>query len=238
MYSDYRNFFNIHDCNEYDQITIRDDFINTLTPCLLSVGCDQSYIESIGKSLFYSMIHEKVAYHTPIHVLSIINFSKNYLDLSDQDKLILFFHDAIYRPTHVTNEVNSADYMEALLENTGVSKETIDYIYDGIIETSQHLSNHHSKYDVIMDLDLSGFSTSTHNCQIQNSCIELEYFNLEKPSKYTEKEFLEGRIKFLNLVYSKEKIYKSVIFSHLEPLAKMNIKNLIKLTEDRLTRIK
>lgn len=240
---DYKNnFFNITDnigSPEYYQI--RKDFFFNFRLLMESLHCETYYVNSICTSLFNAMLSEKVYYHTPVHIMSIFDFAEaKMVDVSYSQQLAIFFHDAIYRPGSKFNEENSIKFMKALLAGCGVNGYVIEEAVKYIEATALHLSDNvfDDNIQLVMDLDMSGFSSTTFDTQ--NAMIELEFCqpNLEHYG-YTVEQFLKGRMDFLQKLNSKKNIYRTefMVVNKYETLARNNLTRAISNMQERLSKL-
>jgi predicted metal-dependent HD superfamily phosphohydrolase len=200
-------------------------------------------MNSVSHTLFASMVHDKVHYHTPVHVLYLLAFAQeNKVELQNWEKLAIFFHDAIYRPGAKinNNEHSSASLLEVLLNDTGVEREDILDACSAIHQTANHLSDDiKEKYWNVMDLDLSGFAANPSPFNLQNQLIEKEFRQANKKNYgYTLEQFLTGRIEFLTNLKKRKSLYHTELFKttlRMEEKAQINLDNQIKETERRIT---
>jgi predicted metal-dependent HD superfamily phosphohydrolase len=181
----------------------------------------------------YAGLNRKVVYHSPLHFLSILSFAQtNGISLENWELLAIYYHDAIYRPSSKKNEINSIQFMNSLLTDTGVKKEILTKASFGIQATAMHLDTHvDPDCEKILDLDLHGFSFHYEKYIINSENIHDEYINPDPLfDGITENEFVSGRIKFLNSLLSKGFIFRTEMFkNNWETIAKNNISQEIEL---------
>jgi predicted metal-dependent HD superfamily phosphohydrolase len=228
----YQKFFNIHTAGEDDLHILKKDFHKLLEDTLLDIDCDQEYIPSIVNSLYSSMINFRVYYHTPVHVMSIFSFAKeHHIELSRSEKLAIFFHDAIYRPGSKNNERYSIDFMKSLLNETRTNNDVINIASHIIHYTALHLEELISSPGVenlVMDLDMSGFSATPGVFTFQSLMIEKEFHRGYGSDLFTLEQFLKGRKKFLTALKNKKTIYRTEFFlDKFEKRAQINLSNAI-----------
>lgn len=228
----YQNFFNIHSANETDLHNLKKDFHKSLEDTLTDANCDQEYISAIVNSLYSSMVNFRVYYHTPVHIMSILSFSKEHgIELTNAEKLAIFFHDAIYRPGSKNNERYSIDFMKSLLNETGIRPDIINTTGYLIHHTSLHLEDLISSIGVenlVMDLDMSGFTATPGVFTFQSLMIEKEFHRGYGSDIFTLSQFLKGRKKFLTALKNKKSIYRTKLFlDKFEHRAQINLSNAI-----------
>jgi predicted metal-dependent HD superfamily phosphohydrolase len=233
-------FFDIHE-NGFEAVShTKTDFCNGLEQLLTDLGADQYMTNSISKALYHTMVNDKTHYHTPVHVLCLLSFAEsNHIELTNVEKLAIYFHDAIYRPgvAPAVNEHASATFMHAILTGTGISATDIKSATEIIHCTACHLDDaDFGSSNLVMDLDLSGFAANISPFRVQNECIEKEFFDKDKKNYGVEEVvMLTGRLKFLELLAKRKYIYKTKWFlENCEKKARSNLKNLMIETKRRL----
>jgi predicted metal-dependent HD superfamily phosphohydrolase len=179
-------------------------------------------------------------YHTWEHIrdglakiLSLKTFYTNELIIA------WFYHDCIYTVDPVEkllNEENSAEYASIHLEKINYAPLYADHIKSLILAT-KHIDtgcfckveeknnivpSKNLDWDIICDVDLSGFATpNPEKYKFNTENIRKEF------SIYSDKEWKEGRLKFLKGMVNKCHIFKTVYFRDLEVIARLNINNEI-----------
>lgn len=233
MLMDYTNFFDISDKENKEKIIKANYDFNTYFGLFLNdIGCNPYYIRSICNTVFASMTSDKSYYHTPVHILSIISFcEKNQIELKNWEKLAILFHDAIYRPESIQNEIQSIQFMFSILNDTGIDENLKTLAGMAIQSTSLHLEEHvDPDHNLLMDLDLSGFSNDKIYFDIQNLCIKKEFCqeSLGRYGGVKEKQYNEKRIKFLTALKNKKSLYRTELFlNKFEQKAQENLINSI-----------
>jgi len=234
----YSTFFNFHTASGVQLNSLKYDFTTKAYGTLQSLGCKHEFIDSIANTLYNSMTHKLVFYHTPVHIMSLFSFAKeNNNKLTPIEELSILFHDSIYRPGSKINEAISANFLHCLLEDTGVEENDIRTAQRIIVATASHLRENNEilplleEAQLVMDLDMSGFSAAPGIYNFQGQMIEKEFY----PYPYNLKQFLEGRLKFLNALKSKKSIYRTQAFiEKFEKRAQLNLSNSIKEVERRI----
>jgi predicted metal-dependent HD superfamily phosphohydrolase len=233
MLLNYTNFFNFHECSKEDLIKTSYDFNTNMAVLLNEIGCNPYFIRSIYNTVFSSMTSDKVYYHTPVHILSMLTFADlNNIKLQPWEKLAIFFHDVIYKPGSKNNEINSIQFMMALLDGTGISESIKMQSASAIQATAMHLEQEwEPEFNTLMDLDMSGFSANKDSYNIQNDCIKKEFCqpDLNRYDGVTLENFNKGRISFLTNLKNKKSIYRTDLFlNKFEQKAQENCINSIK----------
>lgn len=91
-------------------------------------------------------------YHTLEHVAYLLMMGRN-LDLSDDQILSIWFHDAIYEPQSTTNEADSADLAVKMLRAREYPEAGIEVVRQIVIDSEKHVPTIPESAKVI-DLDL------------------------------------------------------------------------------------
>ncbi len=135
-------------------------------------------------------------FHNADHIYDIINkFIANYIidnfSESEIDVLVLtaWYHDVVYNPKSVENEIASKEYfLNDLKKATFLDRIVFNEVAQIILDTETHKSD--SKLGKIFcELDMSG---------IYESDISTEYLIFKEYQFYPFKKFKEGRLKFLH----------------------------------------
>lgn len=171
-------------------------------------------------SRFFSIIKimmnkNELHYHSFNHLESIFEFiNKHKIETNILDRISLYFHDVVYVPQYHNNEDASANFCQSLLDPY-LQPYQISFITNAIKTTKLHLEKKINKnFELILDLDLSGFATPYEIYKNNTKLLEKEFFFV--------KDFKEKRKSFLmNLI--KKPIYRSKQFKQFEPIAQNNI---------------
>lgn len=233
MLLNYTNFFNIHDTTEENVLKINYDFNTTFAKHLYQMECNPYFIRSICNTVFASMTSDKVYYHTPVHILSMLSFADiNNIKLENWELLAILFHDVVYRPGSKNNETNSIQLMLALLDGTGISESLKMQSANGILATSMHLEEEFDPdFNKLMDLDMSGFCANEESYNAQNECLKKEFCQPETP-KYeglSLEDYNKGRLEFLSKLKNKKSLYRTELFlNNFEQKAQNNLINSLR----------
>lgn len=232
-FGQYERFVDIQDVSANIYKCIQNDFVLSMMNHLKDHFDMEFPGPLVPQVLFMNMMHGKVHYHTPYHVMSIFNFARTHgIELTPQEKLAIWFHDAVYVPGYAHNEEKSSEFMDALM-SPYIPYPTVIEVKKLINYTALHLEDTEDlpkETHKVMDLDLSGFAASISNFRVQNECIEKEFMS----TGLSERDFLLGRVTFLETLLEKSRIYHTDFFHEkFEAIARQNIKNLIRETKLR-----
>lgn len=221
------DFFNIHaeDTDEKFEI-LQFDFLTHLGKFLIKIGMDHDIAPNIAESLFRTMTHRKVHYHTPIRTLAIFQFSdriakaaKIKRTLENWEELAIWFHNAIYYPNFSSNATASARLMESYLAGTNVNKTDLKRSISAVKVLGSPLEKDVSpEHCYIMDLSLSNYCLPEKTYRTCANLLTKEY------SPYFSKEnFIKKRIEFLSALSCKDKIFHTPYFSCFEEAVRKRI---------------
>ena len=146
--------------------------------------------------------------------------------------LALFYHDVIYEPTCVNNELKSAEYaVEAL--SSYLTAEQCQYIYALIMMTASHQIDDidknldkakESDAAYLLDMDLSILGASWSEYQQYAQAVRQEYAHV------LDADYRVGRISVLKGLLAHPTLYLTDYYhSRLEEQARENIKREIKI---------
>lgn len=233
MLLNYTHFFNFHETSKDNIIKTNYDFNTEFGKLLYDIGCNPYFIRSIYNTVFASMTSDKVYYHTPVHVLSMLSFAEiNKIELENWEKLAIFFHDVVYRPGSKNNEINSIQIMLALLDGTDISESLKMQSANAIQATAMHLEEEwEPQFNKLMDLDMSGFCSDSEYFMTQNKCIKKEFCseNLSNYKGVSLNEYTKGRLAFLTKLKNKKSIYRTELFlNNFEQKAQENLINSLR----------
>ena len=145
--------------------------------------------------------------------------------------LALFYHDVIYEPTCVDNELKSAEYaVEAL--SSYLTAEQCQYIYALIMMTASHQIDDIDKNSdkakesdaaYLLDMDLSILGASWSEYQQYAQAVRQEYAHV------LDADYRVGRISVLKGLLAHPTLYLTDYYERLEKRARENIQHEIKV---------
>lgn len=159
-------------------------------------------------------------YHTLQHIvecLAAFHQVKAYLDDPTAVELAIWFHDVVYNPQAIDNEVQSAELMLKLCQNT-FKQSVVEKAYQWIIATQKHQPSQEDDLNYLLDIDLAILGSSEARFLQYEQQIRLEY-------AWVEQELYEvKRAEVLQHFYLMQPLYQTEYFrAHLEESAKMNL---------------
>jgi len=177
---------------------------------------------AIAACLYERMSDQSLFYHTPLHVLSMLDFGReNGIVLRPWEELAVWFHDAIYEPAAQAgrNEESSALFMRALLRSL-VPDDVLDKAEAGILATARYeAENVEAEFEVILDLDLCRFAWDWENHRAASENIGREFVPI-----FGEERYRAGRKAFLEKMLRRGSLYRSAVFrARFEEAARRNM---------------
>lgn len=163
-------------------------------------------------------------YHNLEHITVLFQLASAHgVRLSIPQQLAIWYHDAIYEPGSVENEIKSAELLRTDCQSNCWLSEAIMYrAYDMVMATKRHLSSD-NETQIILDLDLAGLGFDRASYEAATIKIHKEFeFRTGEPIPK------DKRILFLESLLSREYIfYTSWGRDFYERSARRNIQNEI-----------
>lgn len=169
---------------------------------------------------------DKRFYHTMIHIeYMLTNLDKYFSNLLDETQrakveLAIWFHDIIYDVTYTSgvNELLSGKKFEEFAIDALILEDVVNEISGMIMYTTHTKVPETLEQKITCDLDLLGLNGIEYWTNREKVLAEFT-------QEYTDEEFLEGRLNFLDWMLKKETIFHTGFFQkHFEESA---INNLI-----------
>ena len=173
-------------------------------------------------------------YHSLQHIQQLFGqFEQinNHLNQQHIIALALFYHDVIYEPTCVDNELKSAEYAVESL-SPYLSAEQCQYIYALIMMTASHQIDDIDKNSdkakesdaaYLLDMDLSILGASWSEYQQYAQAVRQEYAHV------LDADYRVGRISVLKGLLAHPTLYLTDYYERLEKRARENIQHEIKV---------
>ena len=173
-------------------------------------------------------------YHSLQHIQQLLGqFEQinNHLNQQHIIALALFYHDVIYEPTCVDNELKSTEYAVESL-SPYLSAEQCQYIYALIMMTASHQIDDIDKNSdkakesdaaYLLDMDLSILGASWSEYQQYAQAVRQEYAHV------LDADYRVGRISVLKGLLAHPTLYLTDYYERLEKRARENIQHEIKV---------
>ncbi len=166
-------------------------------------------------------------YHTLLHIghlTSLINNHKNHVNNINALLFAAFYHDIVYDTASNNNEKLSAETAKERLAKIGVDNDTVKLCYNTIIATTNHKKTASNDTNIFLDTDLAILGQEQSVYTEYTNLIRLEY------AMYTDKDYIDGRLKHLKDLLTRDSIYHTSIFNYkYQDKAIENIKQEIEL---------
>ena len=197
--------------------------INDVTPAAL---------EALWQDIATHYNEPQRAYHTLRHIQQLFKQFKQINHNLHEPHIIalaLFYHDVIYDPRRSDNELKSAEYAVAALEQY-LSAEQCQHIYALIMITTNHQIDKSADEDKIsdaaylLDMDLSILGMPWSEYQVYAQAVRQEYRHI------ANEDYRTGRIAVLQKLLAHPVLYLTAYYhNYFEVQARDNIKREISL---------
>ena len=175
------------------------------------------------------------AYHNLTHLQQLFeHFEQIKCNLRQPSvvALALFYHDVIYDPTKLDNELQSAKYAIAQLQDC-LTVEHCERIYKLIMMTATHQLDDKDKYTLdsdaafLLDMDLSILGTDWASYERYAQAVRQEYAHVAID------DYRCGRINVLKELLAHDRLYLTEdYYQRFEHVARQNIEREIELLQE------
>ena len=172
----------------------------------------------LGLTRRYTEPHRR--FHTIRHVADML-WNGRTLDLSDEQVLAIWYHDAIYDVPAAGNERRSAALAVRELTAHGWPAERVKIVERIVLDTERHLPTIPESAPVI-DLDLATLAGDWDDFQRNARAIRAEY------ALYDDDEFFAGQREVFEEFLGRERIYHTAFGARLEASARRNLARQIR----------
>ena len=191
-------------------------------------------LEALWQDIAMRYNETQRAYHSLQHIQQLFTqFEqiKHFLNEPHLIALALFYHDVIYEPTCVDNELKSAEYAVESL-NSYLSAAQCQHIYTLIMMTASHQIDKNDDWldkakkgdaAYLLDMDLSILGASWSEYQQYAKAIRQEY------AYVLDADYRVGRISVLKGLLAHPTLYLTDYYERLEKQARENIQHEIKI---------
>lgn len=212
---DYTDFFDYHNNLQRWHVAANDFVDNCFLLLTSEFNVHRSTAYSVANTLHTRMSDKRLTYHTPVHVLSILQ-ELNELNRKEVAEIRLeaenplyhlafWFHDAVYVPgrQHGDNEADSANFMVSLLRSY-LPKDDLMQAMQLIMVTSEYMSEDlEPKYNLMLDLDICNLAWEPGRYDAVAACIKAEF-----TQTCSEEEYNLGRAKFLRTMLERKNLFR------------------------------
>jgi len=181
---------------------------------------------NLGEKIFADLIKAYSSprrhYHNLDHLQHLLN---SLVEVKEQIhsfpalQLCAWFHDYIYEPQALDNEVQSAVYTERVLSKLGVEFDTVRLVQQIILSTRKHEPLLEETDNLIfLDVDLAILGAATDKYIAYSQAIRQEF------DKVSDRDYQKGRTKVLTQFLDRGRIYYTDYFcDRLESQARENL---------------
>lgn len=185
---------------------------------------DFSEPQQIYNELIAAYSERQRAYHTVQHLyecLSLMEAVQYELNDPYAVALALWFHDVIYEPQALDNELKSAELFEQLMAQD-LQLDTMQKIKRWILATQKHGSTDETDLQFLLDIDLAILAATPERFIQYEQQIQQEYAWVD-PEVYAIK-----RKEVLKHFYQSEPLYQTAYFQkNFELNVKQNLKKIL-----------
>jgi predicted metal-dependent HD superfamily phosphohydrolase len=165
-------------------------------------------------------------YHTTEHIDECLQLFDHYRHLARHPaevEFALWFHDVVYQPQATDNELQSAHWAIAVLQQGGVCKSVQQRIYALILATQHGIAMPQTADEqLLVDIDLAIFAAPPARFSHYQQQIRREY------APVPEAIFQQKRLEFLTTFAHSKIIYHTpTLREELEPQARLNLQHAI-----------
>ncbi len=160
-------------------------------------------------------------YHTVLHIQECLHIFEQVYTLAMRPvdiELALWFHDAIYQPGDLNNELNSANWALQFLKSIEAPQPQSHHVFELILATTHQEDIQTGDSQLITDIDLAILGSNPERYFEFEQAIRQEYAHVSKPI------YCQKRVKFLNSLLKRSSIYNTEYFkSCYESQARINL---------------
>ena len=191
-------------------------------------------LEALWQDIAMRYNETQRAYHSLQHIRQLFGQFDQIKDKLYEPHIIalaLYYHDVIYEPTCVDNELKSAEYAVESL-NSYLSAAQCQHIYTLIMMTASHQIDKNDDWldkakkgdaAYLLDMDLSILGASWSEYQQYAQAIRQEY------AYVLDADYRVGRISVLKGLLAHPTLYLTDYYERLEKQARENIQHEIKI---------
>lgn len=154
-------------------------------------------------------------YHDLRHVADMLCKGAG-LNLSDEQVMAIWFHDAVYDPGSDSNEAESARLAVARLSALGWDDDRVMTVERIVLDTDGHVPSIEESRKVI-DLDLSTLGGTWEQYRLNGQRIREEF------AQVSDKDWNKGRGKWLKGMLGRERLFWTPWGAPLEDQARANL---------------
>lgn len=201
---------------------LRSSWLNTLQQLQIDPNSGESIFANLIKAYSSTARHYHNLHHLQ-HILNSLTEVRELIVNFPALQLCAWFHDYIYDPQAIDNEMESAIAAERILSRLKINFDTVRLVQQIILSTRKHEPFLEEIDNLIfLDVDLSILGTSPDKYLAYSQAIRREYSHL------SDRDYQEGRKQVLTQFLARERIYYTDYFyQQLESTARKNLQTEI-----------
>lgn len=201
---------------------LRSSWFNLLEQLQVDKNLGESIFANLIKAYSDSARHYHNLYHLQ-HILNSLTEVRESIVNFPALQLCAWFHDYIYTPQAIDNEMESAIAAEKILSRLKIDFDTLRLVQQIILSTRKHEPFLKETDNLIfLDVDLSILGTSPNKYLAYSQAIRKEYSHL------SDRDYQKGRKQILTQFLARKRIYHTDYFyKRLEFSAKRNLQTEI-----------
>ena len=163
-------------------------------------------------------------YHDMRHLRECMALWSTWKDATERPAevaLALWFHDAVYNPQDVDNELKSASWAARALSSAGVADATVQRVYDLIMATCHDAPVSGRDAELLLDIDLAILGAPAGRFTEYDRDIRQEHAFVPW-GKYSK-----GRKAVLGAFLQRSPLYRTAAARELEPQARVNLQTAL-----------
>lgn len=164
-------------------------------------------------------------YHTHQHIVECLTHFHQIQHLLYDPlavEIAIWFHDVVYDPKALDNELQSAALMKQVCLGF-LSKERLEKVYEWILATQKHQASEDVDLNYVLDIDLAILGSKSDRFTAYERQIQLEYAWVETNIYHMKRHAV------LEHFFAIQPLFQTVYFQeNLENQAKQNLKSILK----------
>ena len=203
-------------------VQLRSSWLNTLEQLQIDPNSGESIFANLIKVYSDTARHYHNLHHLQ-HILNSLVEVKELIVNFPALGLCAWFHDYVYDPQAIDNEMESAIAAEKILSRLKINFDTVRLVQQIILSTRKHEPFLQETDNLVfLDVDLSILGTSPDRYLVYSQAIRKEYSHL------SDRDYQEGRKEVLTQFLARKRIYYTDYFyQRLESTARKNLQTEI-----------
>jgi predicted metal-dependent HD superfamily phosphohydrolase len=179
----------------------------------LPEGTAREQADAVGADLLARWSEPQRHYHTVAHLefmLSIVDEYADAADDADAVRLATWFHDAVYDPTAVDNEMRSAELAATVLPTLGVPPKRVAEVVRLVWLTTRHeVDDDDANGALLCDADLAILATGPERYDAYRQSIRAEYAHVPDDAFRSGRMGVLGQLLDLDVLYHSPALHEA-----------------------------